>query len=352
MKQSGLVHSFGKVVLWSTLLTLGLLVVMSVSITLGAADIDVVTVWKVVFSKIPLIESWITVDWKESTETIIWEIRLPRVILGALVGAALALAGAIYQGVLRNPLADPFILGVSSGASFGASLVIVFGWQIVWLGKFTLPFVAFIAGLISLLVVYYLATVNQKMRIETLILSGVVVQAFLGACLSLIMALSNEQLQTIVFWMMGSLSLTDWSYNQIVFPVIIVSVIIAYFFARDLNMFGLGEEAAHHSGVSVQRSRIIMLVLASLITGAAVSVSGAIGFVGLVVPHIIRLIFGADYRIIIPLSVIGGAIFLVGADAFARTIMAPRELPLGIITAFLGAPFFAYLLRKAKRGYF
>ncbi len=352
MKQSGLVHSFGKVALWSTLLTLGLLVVMSVSITLGAADIDVVTVWKVVFSKIPLIESWITVDWKESTETIIWEIRLPRVILGALVGAALALAGAIYQGVLRNPLADPFILGVSSGASFGASLVIVFGWQIVWLGKFTLPFVAFIAGLISLLVVYYLATVNQKMRIETLILSGVVVQAFLGACLSLIMALSNEQLQTIVFWMMGSLSLTDWSYNQIVFPVIIVAVIIAYFFARDLNMFGLGEEAAHHSGVSVQRSRIIMLVLASLITGAAVSVSGAIGFVGLVVPHIIRLIFGADYRIIIPLSVIGGAIFLVGADAFARTIMAPRELPLGIITAFLGAPFFAYLLRKAKRGYF
>ena len=352
MKHPTSTHSFGKVAFWSILLSILLLIVMSLSITLGAASIDFIVVWKVVLSKIPIVQNWVSVDWKESTETIIWDIRLPRVILGALVGAALSLAGAIYQGVLRNPLADPFILGVSSGASFGAALVMAFGWQIAWLGKFTLPFVAFLAGLASLMIVYYLATVERKMRVETLILSGVVIQAFLGACLSLIMALSNEQLQTIVFWMMGSLTLTDWSYTQGVFPVISIAVVIAYFFSRDLNMLGLGEEAAHHSGVSVQRSRIIMLVLASLITGAAVSVSGAIGFVGLVIPHIIRLIFGADYRMIIPLSVIGGAIFLVGADAFARTVMQPRELPLGIITAFLGAPFFAYLLRRARRGYF
>ncbi|TFB21839.1 iron ABC transporter permease [Filobacillus milosensis] len=325
---------------------------MSLSVTLGAANISWQLVWQIIFSKIPGLNLFNQASWSASTETIVWDIRLPRVLLGAVVGAALALAGAIYQGVLRNPLADPFILGVSSGASFGAALVFVFGWQVFWLGQFTLPAVAFLFGFLSLLIVYFLSRVNNKVRLETIILAGVVVQSFVGACLSLVLALSNEQLQTIVFWMMGSLALTDWSYNQIIFPIILSISVISTFFIKELNMLGLGEEAAHHSGVSVQRTRFILLILASIITGAAVSVSGAIGFVGLVVPHIIRLMFGADYRVVLPLSIIGGAIFLVGADAFARTILAPREIPLGVVTAFLGAPFFGYLLRRAKRGYF
>ncbi|RPF57055.1 FecCD family ABC transporter permease [Aquisalibacillus elongatus] len=337
---------------WIPVFIVMLLAVMSLSVTLGAANISWQLVWQIIFSKIPGVSSWIDVSWESNIETIVWDLRLPRVILGAMVGAALALAGALYQGVLRNPLADPFILGVSSGASFGAALVIVLGVNVWWLGSFTLPAVAFLFGFLSLLIVYYLSRVNQKVRLETIILAGVVVQSFVGACLSLVLALSNEKLQTIVFWMMGSLALTEWDYNQMIFPIMIVISIVSLFFIKELNMLGLGEEAAHHSGVSVQRTRFILLVLASIITGAAVSVSGAIGFVGLVVPHIIRLLFGADYRVILPLSIIGGAIFLVGADAFARTIMAPRELPLGVITAFLGAPFFGYLLRRAKRGFF
>lgn len=341
-----------KLWIWFPVLLIILAVVMSISVSVGAATIDWQTVWKIIFSKIPFIRDFITVDWSDSTETIVMNIRLPRVILGMIVGASLALAGAIYQGVLRNPLADPYILGVSSGASFGAALVIILGWQVLWLGRFSLPVVAFLFGFITLVIVYLLARVQNKIRLETIILSGVVVQAFIGACLSLVLALFNEQLHTIIFWMMGSLSLTDWSYNKIVFPIVLVGAIISLFFVKDINMLGLGEEAAHHSGVSVQRTRFILLVIASLMTGAAVSVSGAIGFVGLVVPHIIRLLFGSDYRVILPLSIVGGAIFLVSADTIARIILAPRELPLGIITAFLGAPFFGYLLRKAKREYF
>ncbi|WP_228547501.1 FecCD family ABC transporter permease [Filobacillus milosensis] len=341
-----------KLWIWFPIFSLILLMSMSLSVTLGAANISWQLVWQIIFSKIPGLNLFNQASWSASTETIVWDIRLPRVLLGAVVGAALALAGAIYQGVLRNPLADPFILGVSSGASFGAALVFVFGWQVFWLGQFTLPAVAFLFGFLSLLIVYFLSRVNNKVRLETIILAGVVVQSFVGACLSLVLALSNEQLQTIVFWMMGSLALTDWSYNQIIFPIILSISVISTFFIKELNMLGLGEEAAHHSGVSVQRTRFILLILASIITGAAVSVSGAIGFVGLVVPHIIRLMFGADYRVVLPLSIIGGAIFLVGADAFARTILAPREIPLGVVTAFLGAPFFGYLLRRAKRGYF
>ncbi|GEL78604.1 FecCD family ABC transporter permease [Tenuibacillus multivorans] len=341
-----------KLWLWLPIFLLILMATMSFSVTLGAANINWQLVWQIIFSKIPWLSDWVDVTWSDSAETIVWDIRMPRVLLGALVGAALALAGAIYQGVLRNPLADPFILGVSSGASFGASLVMVFGWQLMLLGRFTLPAVAFVSGFVSLLIVYFLSRVNHKVRLETIILAGVVVQSFVGACLSLVLSLSNEQLQTIVFWMMGSLALTDWSYNQIIFPIILMVGVLSLFFVKELNMLGLGEEVAHHSGVSVQRTRFVLLVLASIITGAAVSVSGAIGFVGLVVPHIIRLLFGADYRVILPLSIVGGAIFLVGADAFSRTILAPREIPLGVITAFLGAPFFGYLLRRAKRGYF
>ncbi|GAA0452339.1 FecCD family ABC transporter permease [Alkalibacillus silvisoli] len=341
-------------ILWIALplLTLILVVFMSLSITLGAANLSWQTVWQVILSRLPIINQWIEPNWSDSTETIVLDIRMPRVILAAIVGAALALAGAIYQGVLRNPLADPFILGVSSGASFGAALVFALGLQIVWLGQFTLPVVAFLFGFGTLMVVYFLARIGQKVKMETIILAGVVVQAFIGACLSLVMTLANEQLQTIVFWMMGSLTLTDWSYTQVVLPIIAVAGVVALFYTRELNMLGLGEEVAHHSGLSVERTRFYLLILASIMTGAAVSVSGAIGFVGLVVPHIIRLIVGADYRLILPLSIVGGAIFLVGADTLARVLMAPRELPLGVITAFLGAPFFAYLLRKAKREFF
>ncbi|MRG87259.1 FecCD family ABC transporter permease [Salinibacillus xinjiangensis] len=341
-----------KLIIWIPILLIVLFFSVLFSVSVGSAEIDVITVWLVICSKLPWIGEGIDPSWKDSTETIIWNIRMPRIVLGMLVGSALATAGAIYQGVLRNPLADPFILGVSSGSALGAALVFLFGWHTLLLGKLTLPVVAFVSGLFTLFIVYVLARINHRLQMETLILAGVVVQAFISSMLSLTLALAEEKMQTIMYWMMGSLTLTDWSYNGIVLPFIIVSLIIVTFLMRELNMLGLGEEAAYHTGVSVQKVRLVLLIVASLLTGAAVSVSGTIGFVGLIIPHMIRLIFGSDYRVILPLSVIGGAIFLVGADMIARTILEPRELPIGIITAFLGAPFFGYLLRKKKTNYF
>ncbi|GAA0501319.1 iron ABC transporter permease [Salinibacillus aidingensis] len=341
-----------KLIIWIPVLLAILLFTMIFSVSIGSADINMMTVWLVICSKIPLIGEGIEQTWKDTTETIIWNIRMPRIVLGILVGAALALAGAIYQGVLRNPLADPFILGVSSGSALGAALVLLFGFESILFGQLTLPVVAFSSGLLTLFIVYTLARINRRLQMETLILAGVVVQAFIASMLSLILALSDEKMQTIMYWMMGSLALTDWSYNRVVLPFVLLSILFVAFLTRELNILALGEEAAYYSGVSVQKVRVVLLIVASLLTGVAVSVSGTIGFVGLIVPHMIRLIFGADYRLILPLSVIGGAIFLVGADTIARTILEPRELPIGIITAFLGAPFFGYLLRKKKSDYF
>ncbi len=341
-----------RLLLWVPLLLAILLVTVLVSVSVGSANIDLKTVFLILLSKIPLIGDRMDETWKASTETIVWNIRMPRIVLAILVGAALALAGAIYQGVLRNPLADPFILGVSSGSALGAALVMLFGIEILLFGKWTLPVVAFLSGLLTLFIVYVLAKVNRRMQMETLILAGVVVQAFISSMLSLIMALADEKMQSILYWMMGSLALTDWSYNGVILPIVLIASVIAVLLAREINILGLGEETAHYSGVSVKKIRIVLLIVASLLTGAAVSVSGTIGFVGLVIPHIIRLAFGSDYRLILPLSVIGGAIFLVSADTIARTILEPRELPIGVITAILGAPFFGYLLRKRKSNYF
>ncbi|MBO8157302.1 MAG: iron chelate uptake ABC transporter family permease subunit [Bacillaceae bacterium] len=341
-----------KLIIWIPFLIAVLILAIMFSVSVGSADLDLKTIWFILLSKLPIIGDAIEPNWTVNDETIVWNIRMPRIILAVLVGAALAASGVVYQGVLRNPLADPYILGVSSGSALGASLVLLFGIELVILGQWTLPVVAFLMGLITLVIVYFLAKVNGRLQIETLILSGVVVQAFVGATISLILALSEQKMQTIMYWIMGSLVLTDWSYNRVVFPFVIIGILIILFMIRELNMLVLGEEAAQHTGVNVQRVRLILLVVASFVTGAAVSVSGTIGFVGLIVPHIVRLMVGSDHRLIFPISILGGAIFLVGADTIARTILSPRELPIGIITAFLGAPFFGYLLRKRKTGYF
>ena len=338
--------------LWIPILLVLVLLTVVLSVSVGSAELTFQTVWKVIVSKLPFFEDQIQKNWKESTEVIVWNIRMPRIMLGLLIGAALSASGVAYQGVLRNPLAEPYILGVSAGAALGAALVIVTGWQSSLLGKWSLPAVAFFTGILTLTAVYRLAKIQNKIQIETLILSGVVVQAFIASALSLVLALSEEKMQMIMFWLMGSLSLTDWSYIWIILPYVVIGIVIIWLFSRELNIMALGEEEAYHLGVSVEKVRVILLITASLITGAAVSVSGTIGFVGLVVPHIIRLLFGSDHRIVLPLSILIGAIFVVGADTIARTIMAPRELPIGIITAFLGAPFFGYLLRKKKSGYF
>lgn len=320
-----------------------------VSLSIGSAKLSFTEVWSILMKQLPFFGDFVSTSWEASAEQIILKVRLPRVILAILIGASLSIAGAGFQGVLRNPLADPYTLGVSSGASVGAALIITFGLQTKLLGIWTIPIAAFITGIISLLIVLRLANIQGQYNLETLILSGVVVSAFLSSFVSFMVSMSDKVINQIVFWMMGSLSLQGWEFIQILLPALLLGFIVLIGYSRTLNIFALGERQAANLGVNVKRTRLAILIISTFITAAAVSIVGTVGFVGLVVPHLIRLLIGPDYRILIPLSAIYGGIFVLWADTIARTALSPTEIPLGVITAFLGAPFFAYLLRKNKQ---
>lgn len=283
-------------------------------------------------------------------EMIIWNIRFPRVVLALCVGASLSLAGAAFQGLLRNPLADPYTIGVSSGASLGAVIVLFFQITIIGLGSFTLPIVAIISGLITLLVVFGLVRLsNRSLAIETIILAGIIVGAFIGALVSLLISLGDRDAMTqIIYWLYGSVGMRGWNYVQLIVPFMLVGTIILIYHYRELNALALGEEAADHIGVNVKKGKTFVLIGASLLTGAAVAVSGSIGFVGLVIPHVVRLVVGPNHRHVLPLSFLIGGAFLILADLLARSIIAPQELPIGVITALIGAPVFAGLLIRER----
>ncbi|CAN7698739.1 iron chelate uptake ABC transporter family permease subunit [Paenibacillus sp. LjRoot153] len=326
-----------------------LLLSIVVSLSIGSAQLPLSHIVGILAKHLPWIGSHIEVNWPQSSEQIINRVRIPRLLLGILVGAVLSIAGAGFQGVLRNPLADPYSLGVSSGASVGAAFLIYFGLQFALFGQWSIPIVAFVTGLISLFLVLKLAMIEGKLKMETLILSGVVMQAFLGAFVSFLVSISNQTINEIIFWLMGSLAMRGWSYTYMISPYLLIGLVILLSYARSLNLLALGERQAAHLGVHVERTKLIVLIASTLITAAAVSVAGVIGFVGLIVPHLVRLLVGPDYRLIIPLSAIGGGIYVLWADTLARTLLSPTEIPLGVITAFLGAPFFAYLLHKDKK---
>jgi iron complex transport system permease protein len=283
---------------------------------------------------------------------IIWDIRFPRVLLALFVGASLALAGAAFQGLLRNPLADPYTIGVSSGAALGAVFVIFFQFTIAGLGGFTLPVIAILSGFITLMVVFGLVRLSSRsMAIETIILAGIITSAFIGSIVSLIISLGDQNEMTqIIYWLYGSVGMRGWSFVQLIIPFTIAGVLLLLTRYRELNALALGEEAAGHIGVNVKRGKVFILGGASLLTGAAVAVSGTIGFVGLVIPHLVRLITGPDHRHVLPLSMIVGGAFLISADILARSIIAPKELPIGVITALIGAPIFALLLIRNRVG--
>jgi iron complex transport system permease protein len=227
--------------------------------------------------------------------------------------------------------------------------LIYFGLQYAFFGQWTIPVVAFGTGVISLLLVLRLAQIDGKLKMETLILSGVIMQAFLGAMVSFMVSLSNKVINEVIFWLMGSLAMRGWIYTAVIAPYWLIGFLVLLGYTRSLNLFALGERQAAHLGVHVERTKLVVLVVATFITAAAVSVAGVIGFVGLIVPHLVRLLVGPDYRLIMPLSAIGGGIYVLWADTIARTLLSPTEIPLGVITAFLGAPFFAYLLHKHKK---
>lgn len=319
------------------------------SVSLGSANISIGQVWKILLHQLPVVGDGVRVDWPGPSEQIILKVRLPRVVLAVLIGAALSVAGAGFQGVLRNPLADPYTLGVASGASVGAAFLILFGLQYALIGSWSVPLAAFCTGIATLWIVYRLAQMQGKLKMETLILSGVVMQAFLGAAVSFMVSLSTNVVNDILFWIMGSLTMRGWTYSLLLFPYLAAGMAVLYGYARALNLFALGERQAAHLGVHVERTKLIVLAASTLLTAAAVSVTGVIGFVGLIVPHMVRLLVGPDYRMILPLSAVAGAIYLIWADTLARMLLSPTEIPLGVVTAFLGAPFFAYLLQKQKR---
>ncbi len=278
--------------------------------------------------------------------TIVRDIRLPRLILGILIGAALAVAGAAMQGFFRNPMADPYIVGVSSGAAFGATIGMVLHIDFWFAGLSATPILAFAGALSVTFLVYALALRGGRVPVTLLLLIGVAVGALAAAGTSFLMILGDEDLRLILFWLLGSLSSRRWDHVQMILPYVAFGIAVIWAYARDLNLLLLGEETAHHTGVEVEGVKRMVLGASALLAAAAVSVSGLIGFVGLVVPHLVRLVVGPDHFRLIPVSALAGALLMVLADILARILAAPSEIPIGIITSALGCPFFLFLLSR------
>ena len=283
-----------------------------------------------------------------STAVILFQLRLPRVLLAAMVGAGLASAGVLFQALFRNPMADPAIIGVSSGAAMGAIAAILAGAGTA-LGGLGVPAAAFCGALATAFFVYRLARLGPTIQVATLLLAGIAVAGVISAAMSLVMTFSGEQIRTIYLWLLGGLTQAGWRPLWAALPFTLAGAAVALLSAGDLNVAILGEERAAQLGVDVERFKRLMLATGALLTAAAVSVAGVIGFVGLMTPHILRLLIGADHRRLLPASVVGGAAFMILADLTARSAVRPEEIPVGAITALLGGPFFLYLLRKQRR---
>lgn len=280
--------------------------------------------------------------------TILFQIRIPRAILAFLVGASLSLSGAILQGYFQNPMAGPFVVGVSSGASLGAILAIFLGWNMTFLGVSAQSLFAFASGFALVSVVYLVSQRGAVIRVETLLLTGIAAGALASSLTSFLIFLKADAFEQAVFWLLGSFALAGWTHVSAVLPYFLFSFFVAQWLAKDMNLLVLGDETAQSLGCPVRRVRRIFLVLATLLASSAVSVSGIVGFVGLIIPHWVRLLIGPDHRFLFCFSSLFGGIFLVYADLLARTLLAPTELPIGILTAAVGAPFFIYLLNKKR----
>ncbi|TYC84452.1 iron chelate uptake ABC transporter family permease subunit [Acetobacterium wieringae] len=285
----------------------------------------------------------------EGAMAIIWNVRLPRVVLAFLTGGALALCGAAYQGIFKNPMADPYILGVSSGAALGAAIGIVMNLSSSFLGLNGIALLAFAGAFLTILLVYGISRVGRKVPVATLLLSGIAIGQSLGAFMSLLMLFNNESMNQIIFWIMGSLNGKGWNQVIVVLPYVIIGCIIMLTSVRELDIMLLGEETATQLGVDTEALKKKILFSSSLITAAVVAVTGIIGFVGLIVPHIVRMVTGPKHRTLVPFSLLFGGAFLILCDTISRTLMS-QEIPVGIITAAFGGPFFVYLLRKRKQG--
>ena len=284
----------------------------------------------------------------ETSRTILWAIRLPRTVLIALTGMALSGSGATYQGLFRNPLADPFLIGVASGAGLGAVIAMSVNWPYSFLGLLAVPMSAFIAALLTVFIVYSLARVGRTVPTTNLILAGVAFSSFATSLTSFLMLRSTGEIRSALGWLLGGASQSGWMAIITIAPYLFVGLGVLLISGQALNLMQFGDEQAQQLGLNVTRAKTILLISASLATAAAVAFSGIIGFIGLIVPHVMRLWWGADYRRLVPLSIISGATALLISDIVARVALAPQEIPVGIVTALVGAPFFLWVLRRAK----
>jgi iron complex transport system permease protein len=323
-----------------------LLVVLCLGIAIGSVPIAPLDTLAIVTHR--LFDLDLGRTWPATAETIVWDLRIPRVLMSLVVGAALAVAGATFQGLLRNPLADPYVLGTASGAALGAAIAVLLPIRIVVLGFGLLQGLAFVGALASIYTVYRLSRIGGLSPLTSLLLTGYAVGSLLAAGLAMAMYLSGAALRQIFSYLLGGFDSASWSQLAATLPLVALGCGLIILRARSLNGLLLGEEAAAHLGIDVARERAILLALASLVTAAAVAVSGLIGFVGLVVPHVVRLIVGPSARLVLPLSALGGAALLAFADVVARSA---GNIPVGIVTALVGAPFFIVLLRRARTGY-
>lgn len=323
-----------------------LLLALIASVAIGSVFIPPATLVQILANQLPLIS--ISPDWPDSFATIIFKVRLPHTALIALTGAALSGSGAAYQGLFRNPLADPYLIGVASGAGLGAVLAMAREWPHHWFGFYTIPLAAFIGATATVFIVYYLARTNRTVPTTTLILAGVAISSFATALTSFLMLRSNEELRRALGWLLGGAILGGWDPVIAVLPYIVIGLGSLLISGHALNVLQFGEEQAQQLGLNVERTKFLLILAASLTTAAAVAFSGIIGFVGLIVPHLVRILWGPDYKQLIPLSILGGSTLLLVADMLARTLLAPQTLPVGVVTAMAGAPFFLWILKRAK----
>lgn len=336
--------------LFLIVLTVLLVLTAAASLFIGTADIGYLDVFRILLHNIPGLEKHIGISGiPDSAVTIVMKLRLTRVILASLVGAGLAAVGSTMQCLFRNPMAEPGLLGISSGAGLGATIAIVTGAHTTFLGMGTAAIAAFIGALATILVVYNISRTGSKISPTVLILAGTAVSFMNSAIIQLIMVFRRDRMDYILLWTMGSFTTSGWNKILIILPFLIAGLVILLLYSRQMNVMSTGEETAQSLGIEVEKVKKILLAVCSLITAACVSTSGIIGFVGLIIPHVFRLLVGPDQRILLPYSIVGGSVFLVICDTLARVIAPPAEIPVGAITAVFGSPFFIALLIRSKR---
>jgi iron complex transport system permease protein len=315
--------------------------------SLGSVKMPPLTVLQIFLSGLPFVD--IAPHWPASWDTIVWQLRLPRIVLAGVVGAALAASGATYQGLFRNPLADPYLIGVASGAGLGATIVLVTDVPTAYHGISLLPVAAFAGAILAVAVAYAIARQSEGLPLTTLVLAGVAIASFTGAITSLLMIRSDPDLRPVLGWLLGGFISAQWKHSLLILPYLVPGLLLVLAYSRVINVLQLDEEQARQLGVNVERVKVLLIAAATLFTAAAVSFSGLIGFVGLIAPHAARLLWGGDYRALLPMAALVGAAFLILADLASRMVASPAELPVGVVTALCGAPFFLYLLRRRKK---